>query len=63
MIPRPEGEFVPFMDITEFPGVAELGRTEVDGASEAIIIPNGLLFGESLVTTAFVRIMPDHVHG
>ncbi len=61
MIPRPEGEFVPFMNITEFPSVAELERVQ-DGVSEAIIIPNGLLFGDSLVTTAFVRIMILWIH-
>lgn len=56
-IPREEGEFVPFMDIIDFPTVGELGRTEVDGASEAINIPNGLYFGESLVTEAFVSLL------
>ena len=55
MIPHEKkSEFVPFMDITDFPTVGELRRTEEDGASEAIIIPNGLFFGESLVNEAFV---------
>ncbi len=48
------GDFVEFFDITEFPGVAELDRNVLDGASEAIIIPNGLWFGQDIVTEAFV---------
>ncbi len=52
--PQPEGDFVEFLDITEFPGVAELDRDVLDGASEAIIIPNGLWFGQDIVTEAFV---------
>ncbi len=52
--PQPKGDFVEFYDITEFPGVAELDNDVLDGASEAIIIPNGLWFGQEFVKEAFV---------
>lgn len=40
-------------DITHFPGVLELERVE-DATSDAIYIPNGFIFGDEVVTTAFV---------
>lgn len=53
----PEVEFpeaVPYYDLTTFPGVKELNR-EKDANSEPINIPNGMLFGDRLVTQAYVR--------
>ena len=47
-------EIVPYFDLESFPGVAEL-RREKDANSEPIIIPLGLLFGDRIVTTAYVN--------
>ena len=46
-------EVVPYFDLESFPGVAEL-RREKDANSEPISIPLGLLFGDRIVTTAYV---------
>ena len=46
-------EVVPYFDLENFPGVAEL-RREKDANSDPIIIPLGLLFGDRIVTTAYV---------
>ena len=46
-------EFVPYFDLEGFPGVEELKR-EKDANSEPISIPRGILFGNRIVTTAFV---------
>ena len=44
---------VPYFDLESIPGVAELKR-EKDANSEPINIPFGLLFGDHVVTTAYV---------
>ena len=44
---------VPYFDLEGFPGVEEL-RREKDANSEPISIPLGLLFGDRIVTTAYV---------
>ncbi len=41
-------------DISEFPGVQELDRSEADSSSPPINIPDGVIFGNQLVTSAFV---------
>ena len=46
-------EVVPYFDLESFPGVEEL-RREKDTNSEPINIPLGLLFGDRIVTTAYV---------
>ena len=46
-------EVVPYFDLEGFPGVEEL-RREKDANSEPISIPLGLLFGDRIVTTAYV---------
>ena len=46
-------ELVPYFDLEGFPGVAELRRVK-DANSEPINIPLGLLFGDRIVTTAYV---------
>ena len=46
-------EVVPYFDLEDFPGVEEL-RREKDANSEPISIPLGLLFGDRIVTTAYV---------
>lgn len=47
-------EFLPFADLTEFPGVKELDKTGPDPTSEAVYIPDGLIFGDKIVTSAYV---------
>ena len=47
-------EVVPYFDLEGFAGVTELRRVK-DANSEPIIIPLGLLFGDRIVTTAYVR--------
>ena len=39
-----------------FPGVMELDTTQVDVTSDPINIPNGLIFGDRLVTSAYVSL-------
>ena len=46
-------EFVSYFDLEGFSGVTEL-RREKDANSEPISIPLGLLFGNRIVTTAYV---------
>ena len=46
-------EVVPYFDLEGFPGVTELRRVK-DANSDPIIIPLGLLFGDRIVTTAYV---------
>ena len=46
-------EVVPYFDLEGFPGVEELKR-EKDATSEPISIPLGLLFGDRIVTIAYV---------
>ena len=46
-------EVVPYFGLENFPGVAEL-RREKDANSDPINIPLGLLFGDRIVTTAYV---------
>ena len=63
MIPAGDGgeiefdiDFLTFVDLTEFPGVMELDKTLPDSTSEAIYIPDGMLFGDTTVTSAYVRV-------
>ena len=51
-------EFLPFVDLTMFPGVMELDKTGPDPTSEPIYIPDGMLFGDTTVTSAYV----NHCH-
>ena len=48
-----EGVSLPFFDITNFPGVSELEKV-IDSTSEAIKIPNGLIFGNEVVSSVYV---------
>ena len=38
----------------EFPGVMELDKTKPDSSSGPIYIPDGLIFGDKTVTSAYV---------
>ena len=49
-------EVIPYFDLESFPGVVDLRRVK-DANSEPINIPLGLLFGDRVVTTAYVRII------
>ena len=51
-----EVNFLPFLDLTTFPGVLELDNTEADSTSDPIVIPDGLVFGNKIVTLAYVRL-------
>ncbi len=46
--------FLPFFDLTTFPNSQQLDRSMRDSSSERIQIPNGLLFGGQIATSAFV---------
>ena len=50
-----ESEYLPFYDLvgSDIPGLLELPRTE-DSHSDAIFIPNGLVFGDEIVTQVYV---------
>lgn len=52
-VPVEVQEFVPYFDLEDFPGVEELKR-EKDINSEPIGIPHGILFGDRIVTRAYV---------
>ena len=52
-------ELVPYFYLEDFPGVAELKR-EKDANSAPLGIPFGLLFGDRVVTTAYVRILVQY---
>lgn len=50
-------EEIPFLtlfDLTAFPNSQQLDRSVPDSSSERIPIPDGLLFGEKISTSAFV---------
>ncbi len=47
---------VPYYSMDDLPGVRELKR-EKDANSESISIPSGMLFGNRIVTQAYVRIL------
>lgn len=49
-----ELDFLPFLDLTTFPGVAELDNTQADSTSDAIPIPIGFVFGNKIATLAYV---------
>ena len=51
-----EVEFNSFPDLVTFPDFRELDKTEVDSFSDPIHIPGGLLFGNKIVSTLYVRI-------
>ena len=48
------GNFLPFVDLSNIPEVQMLDNTQVDAFSDAIVIPLGLIFGDEIVTLAFV---------
>jgi hypothetical protein len=52
-----EINFLPILDLTTLPGVLELDRTQVDATSDAITIPNGFIFGDEIVTVAYVSLL------
>ena len=45
---------LPFVNLTGFPGVKELDNTEPDATSDPINIPDGFVFGDEIVTSAYV---------
>lgn len=47
-------ETLPFVDLTTIPGVKTLDKSLTDASSDPIYIPNGLIFGEKIVTSAYV---------
>ena len=47
---------VPFVNLKTFPGALEL-KQENDAHSDPIIIPRGLLFGRTRVTSAYVSLI------
>ena len=49
-----EVNFLPLLDLTTFPGVMELENNQADATSEAITIPDGLIFGNKIATLAYV---------
>ncbi len=52
-------EFLPFFDLDPLPDVRQLLHT-LDAISEPIIVPDGFIFGDKLVTRAFVS--SYHIH-
>ena len=51
-----ERQFLPFFDIIDLPGMNELERV-VDAVSEPIYIPDGLIFGDEVVSRVFVSLI------
>ena len=54
----PEVEFVeslPFFDLSGIPDMSELPRTQ-DANSERIFVPNGMIFGDQVITQVFVSL-------
>ena len=51
--------FLPFVDLNDFPNVSKLKNTLADATSEAIVIPDGLLFGNRIATLAYVSDIDD----
>ena len=49
-----EINFLPILDLTTLPAVSELDRTQVDATSDPITIPSGFIFGNEIVTLAYV---------
>ena len=49
-----EDDAISFVDLTDFPGVQELDNSIPDSTSGPINIPLGLLFGDQIVTSAYV---------
>jgi len=49
-------EFLPFFDLDSLPGVVELERT-LDASSDEILIPDGIIIGDKIITRAFVSIL------
>ena len=47
-------EFIPMFDLTTLPSVKELSKDSVDPSSDPINIPDGLIIGDEVVTTAYV---------
>ncbi len=47
-------EMVPYYDLSDLPGTKELSR-EKDANSDPINIPRGMLFGDRIMTQAYVR--------
>lgn len=45
---------LPFVNLTAFPGVKELDKAVPDATSEPIYIPDGLIFGDDIVTSTYV---------
>ena len=58
-----ESEHLPFYRLVEsdIPGLLELPRTE-DSHSDPIFIPNGLIFGDEIVTRAYVSCYIAHIY-
>ncbi len=54
-------EFLPFFDLDPLPDVRQLPHT-LDAISEQIIVPDGFIFGDKLVTRAFVSSYITYMH-
>ena len=52
--PIPVPEFLPFFNLTNLPSVKELSKDTIDSSSDPINIPDGLIFGDRVVTSAYV---------
>lgn len=50
-----EVNFNSFPDLTTFPTYRKLDGTVIDSFSDPVYIPGGLLFGNQIVTTLYVR--------
>ena len=50
---------ISFPDLTTFPTFEKLDGIQIDSFSDPIYIPGGLVFGDKIVTTLYVRI-PNH---
>lgn len=49
-------ESLDFVNLMTFPGAKELDNTRPDATSDPIYIPDGLIFGDELVTSAYVSL-------
>ncbi len=47
------GQFVPFLDLNDFPGADQLNRV-ADSSSPPIFLPTSIIFGGETVSTVYV---------
>lgn len=54
-IDDPGIDSLPYFDLEHFPGMKELSKNEVDPSSSQLVIPQGMIFGNDIVSTAQVN--------